>query len=116
MDKSNRKQLFANFSKTQIMNIFFHAMETFSKDFLEVHGLRSRGFQLLLHELQQRCARNFEKQCKVFEMRIQIRVAKTTKCKMLPCPWSIYVTESDSQNLFVNYLYALELSALSAWK
>ena len=43
--------------------VFFHAMETFSKDFLEVHGLRSRGFQLLLYELQQRCARNFEKKC-----------------------------------------------------
>ena len=31
--------------------VFFHVMETFSKDFLEVHGLRSPGFQLLLHEL-----------------------------------------------------------------
>ena len=29
--------------------VFFHVIETFSKDFLEVHGLRSRGFQLLLH-------------------------------------------------------------------
>ena len=45
--------------------VFLHVMETFSKDFLEVRGLRSRGFQLLLHELQQRCARNFEKKCKV---------------------------------------------------
>ena len=44
--------------------VFFHVMETFSKDFLEVHGLRSRGLQLLLHKLQQRCARNFEKKCK----------------------------------------------------
>ena len=43
--------------------VYFHVMETFSKDFLEVRGLRSRGFQLLLHELQQRCARNFEKKC-----------------------------------------------------
>ena len=43
--------------------VFFHVMGTFSKDFLEVRGLRSRGFQLLLHELQQRCARNFEKKC-----------------------------------------------------
>ena len=41
--------------------VFFHVMETFSKDFLEVCGLRSRGFQLLLHELQQCYARNFEK-------------------------------------------------------
>ena len=40
--------------------VFFHVMETFSKEFLEVHGLRSRGFQVLLYELQQRCARNFE--------------------------------------------------------
>ena len=37
-------------------------METFSKDFLEVHGLRSRGFQLLLHELQQHCEQKFEKE------------------------------------------------------
>ena len=43
--------------------VFFYAMETFSKDFLEVRELRSRGFQLLLHELQQRCAWNFEKKC-----------------------------------------------------
>ena len=41
--------------------VFFHVMETFSKDFLEVRGLRSRGFQLLLHELQHRCERNYEK-------------------------------------------------------
>ena len=46
--------------------VFFHVMETFSKDFLEVHGLRSRGFQLLLHELQQCCAQNFEKKCNYF--------------------------------------------------
>ena len=46
-----------------VASVFFHVMETFSKDFLEVRGLRSRGFQLLLHELQQRCARNFEKNC-----------------------------------------------------
>ena len=44
--------------------VFFHVMETFSKEFLEVHGLRSRGFQVLPHELQQRCARNFENKCK----------------------------------------------------
>ena len=37
--------------------VFFHVIETFSEDFLEVHGLRTRGFQLLLHELQQRCGR-----------------------------------------------------------
>ena len=43
--------------------VFFHVMETFSEDFLEVHVLRSLGFQLLLHELQQRCARNFENKC-----------------------------------------------------
>ena len=42
--------------------VFFHVMETFSKDFLEVHGLRSRGFQLLLHELQQHCEQKFEKE------------------------------------------------------
>ena len=41
--------------------VFFQVMETFSKDILELHGLGSRGFQLLLHELQQFCARNFEK-------------------------------------------------------
>ena len=45
--------------------VFFHVMETFSKDFLEVHGLRSRGFQLLLHQLQQRCGQNFEKKCTI---------------------------------------------------
>ena len=43
--------------------LFFHVMETFSEDFLEVRRLRSRGFQLLPHELQQCCARNFEKKC-----------------------------------------------------
>ena len=43
--------------------VVFHVMETFAKDFLDVHGLRSRGFQLLLHELQQCCAQNFEKKC-----------------------------------------------------
>ena len=43
--------------------VFFHVMERFSEDFLEVRGLRSRGSQLLLHELQQRCPRNFEKEC-----------------------------------------------------
>ena len=43
-----------------VVFVFFHVMETFSKDFLEVRGLRSRGFQLLLHELQQRCLQNFE--------------------------------------------------------
>ena len=43
--------------------VFLHMMKTFSKDFLEVRGVRSRGFQLLLHELQQHCARNFEKKC-----------------------------------------------------
>ena len=40
-----------------------HFMKTISKDFLEVDGLRSRGFQLLLHELQQRCGQNFGKKC-----------------------------------------------------
>ena len=43
--------------------VFFHMMEASSEDFLEVRGLRSRGFQPLLHELQQCCARNFEKKC-----------------------------------------------------
>ena len=43
--------------------VFFHVMETFSKDFLEVRGLRSGWFQLLLHELQQHYAWNFEKKC-----------------------------------------------------
>ena len=41
-------------------------MEIFSKDILEVRGLRSRGFQLLLHELQQRCVWNFEKKCNYY--------------------------------------------------
>ena len=43
--------------------VFVHVMETFSKDFLGVRGFRSRGFQLLLHELQQLCVRNFGKKC-----------------------------------------------------
>ena len=46
--------------------VLFNVIETFSKDFLEVHGLRSRGFQLLLHKLQQRCGRNFEKKCTLY--------------------------------------------------
>ena len=45
--------------------VFFHVLETSSiKDFLEEGGLRSRGFQLLLHESQQRGAWNFEKKCR----------------------------------------------------
>ena len=43
--------------------VFFHVMETFFKDFLEVRGFGSRGFQLLLDELQQHRVRNFEKKC-----------------------------------------------------
>ena len=43
--------------------VFFYVMETFSEDFLEVHGLRNRGFQLFLLMLQQRCGQNFEKTC-----------------------------------------------------
>ena len=62
--KTNQKLKLLDISTTLFNNVafaFFHVMETFSKDFLEVHGLKSRGFQLLLHELQQRCRRNFEK-------------------------------------------------------
>ena len=65
MDKKTNKKLETlDISTTLFDNVafaFFHVMETFSKDFLEVHGLRSRGFQLLLHELQQQCRQNFEK-------------------------------------------------------
>ena len=64
MDKKTNKKI--ENSRHQYHNVafvFFHVMETFSKDFFEVHGLRSRGFQLLLHELQQCCAQNFEKKC-----------------------------------------------------
>ena len=43
--------------------VLFLVMEIFSEGFLGVCGLRSRGLQLLLHELQQGCARNFEKKC-----------------------------------------------------
>ena len=43
--------------------VLFQVMKTLYKDVLEVHVLKSRGFQLLLHELQQRCVRNFEKTC-----------------------------------------------------
>ena len=66
MDKKTNQKI-VDISTTLFDNVafvFFHVMETFSKDFLEVRGLRSRGFQLLLHELQQRCARNFEKKRK----------------------------------------------------
>ena len=64
--KTNKKLKILDISTTLFDNVafvFFHVMEIFSKDFLEARGLRSRGFQLLLHELQQRCARNFEKKC-----------------------------------------------------
>ena len=65
MDKKTNKKLETlDIITTLFDNVafsFFHVMETFSKDFLEVHGLRSRGFQLLLHELQQQCRQNFEK-------------------------------------------------------
>ena len=67
MDKKPDKKLKTlDISTTLFDNVafvFFHVMETFSKDFLEVRGLRSRGFQLLLHELQQHCERNFKKKC-----------------------------------------------------
>ena len=67
MDKKTYKKLkTVDISTTLFDNVafvFFHVTETFSKDSLKVNGLRSRGFQLLLHELQQRCARNFEKKC-----------------------------------------------------
>ena len=64
--KTNQKLRTLDISTTLFDNVafvVFHVMETFSKDFLEVRGLRSRGFQVLLHELQQRCVRNFEKKC-----------------------------------------------------
>ena len=62
--KTNKKLKTLDISTTffdDVAFVFFHVMETFSKDSSEVRGLRSRGFQLLLHELQQCCARNFEK-------------------------------------------------------
>ena len=58
--KTNQKLKTLDISTTLFVNVafvFFHVMKTFSKDFLEMRGLESRGFQLLLHELQQRCAR-----------------------------------------------------------
>ena len=65
MDKeTNQKLKTLDISTTLFDNVafvFFHVMKTFSKDFMEVGGLRNRGFQLLLHELQQHCARNFER-------------------------------------------------------
>ena len=67
MDKNTNKKIETLYISTTLFDnvafVYFHVIETFSKDFLEVHGLTSRGFQLLLHELQQRCARNFEKKC-----------------------------------------------------
>ena len=62
--KTNKKLKNLDISTTLFDNVafvFFHMMATFSKYFLEARGLRSRGFQLLLHELQQRCARNLRK-------------------------------------------------------
>ena len=50
----------------------------------------------------------------VFEMRIQIRMAKTTECKLLSMVHLCYLKRQA--NLFDNYLYALALSALFAWK
>ena len=47
--KTNKKLKTPDISTTVFDNVAFHVMETFSKDFLEVHGLRSRGFQLLQH-------------------------------------------------------------------
>ena len=45
-------------------------------------------------------------------MRIQIRMAKTTECKMLPMAHLCCL----KGQAFDNYLYAHVLSALSAWK
>ena len=41
-----------------------HPVGRFSKDFSEVRGLRSRGFQLQVKRWQQYCMRNYEKKCK----------------------------------------------------
>ena len=41
-----------------------HPVGRFSKDFSEVRGLRSRGFQLQVKKWQQYCMRNYEKKCK----------------------------------------------------
>ena len=38
-----------------------HVVGRFSKDFSEVRGLRSRGFQLQVERMQQYFARNYEK-------------------------------------------------------
>ena len=38
-----------------------HPVGRFSKDFSEVHGLRSQGFQLQVKRWQQYCMRNYEK-------------------------------------------------------
>ena len=67
--------------------VFFHVMETFSEDFLEVRGLGSRGFQLLLHELQERCALNFEKKC-------NYNIRNSRKMRM----WSIYYLDLTARN------------------
>ena len=59
--------------------VFFHVMETFSKDFLEVYGLKSRGFPLLLHKLQQHCGQNFEKKCN-YICRIKQEIVEGWEC------------------------------------
>ena len=40
-----------------------HPVGRFSKDFSEVRGLRSGGFQLQVKRWQQYCMRNYEKKC-----------------------------------------------------
>ena len=47
-----------------------HPVGRFSKDFSEVSGLRSRGFQHQVKRWQQYCIRNYEKKCKEFGEKI----------------------------------------------
>ena len=73
MDKKTNKKIVKTLDINTILFdnvafVFFHVMETFSKDFSEVRGLRSRGFSFFLHELQHCCARNFEKKCKLNQL------------------------------------------------
>ena len=69
MDKETIKKLKTlDISTTLFDNVafvFFHVMETFSKDFFGSAWVeKSKVSELLLHELQQSYARNFEKKCK----------------------------------------------------
>ena len=93
MDKKTSQKIENYISTTLADNVafaFFHVMETFSKYFLEVHGLKSRVFQLLLHELQH-CAQNLKKEVQLYLLN---KARNSRRMRM----WSICCLDLTARN------------------